>query len=653
VKPCTRLVAVAFLAVAARPAAAQPGDLAELFPPGTLAYVELIDPAEFAPQVAALVKGTAFEDSILLVHARKDAAKTLPELRGKRDLAGLGLLLSPEMLAEAKRLRVAAGLVGFSAGGDPDFVVVVLTGDSPAAGLAARAYLTMTPTLRRVGEVAGVPVFQHRTPNVNLDNDGVPTVQADKPPEPGPHEPTYAYTPGLFVFGSSQTAVGHALRRFRGDEKDGKGGLAATAAFKWAAAAHRHSGVFYFVNFADFVGKFDAANRASGNPREPQDLLARGLVRTDLFAWFKVTANTKAVKVVAGNLRFRDGGGSLTATANFDPAHKSPLMDFLSGPGAKADLLHHARKPAGFAFAISFPEKDRAVAVVGFLDALAKADGELGRLPGDLIRELEQKHKLSVANGLVGKTRAATVFLPLEQELPKGAKPTPVLVLHADEAEAAAGWEQFLPKLFAELAGGKDAPQPSAETVGGVKVFSLPAAGLPWNAPVHFARKGNAVAVGLDRKVVAAAVTAGPADAVTGGDKGVSLPAEPAAVVGLVSLGQVVARLTDRPPAEGPVVPVEDDIPNLPNGNPVPEALIEAAKKGRRDFVTALGGLAPATVSVRRTGNELRLDVFQPGLQNGGLKAVLDAAANWLDARGALAGTRNNGLSDPLDRWGR
>ncbi len=621
-----RTLAAALLAAA--PAAAAPPDPAALFPPGTLAYAEVTDPAALAPDLAALVKGTALEDSIPFVHARKDAAKTLFDLGGTRHLALAGLLASPELAGEFKNVRLAAGLVGYTPAGEPEAYLVALTADSPAAGLAARAYVTLTPTLRKVGEVGKVPVFQHRTPNVNYDNDGVPKLDKDRPmPEAG-HEPTVAYTPGLFVLGSSKAAVGHALARFAGDEKDG--GLAKAAGFAAAATAHRKPGLFFFVDYPAFATQTAAAGKARGAPAG-----VAGWLGADPLAWFDLAANPKAVRAVAGTVRFRDGGVSAVVAATLDPAHKSPLADVLSGPAVKAEWLHHARKPADFAFAVTFPEKDRAAAVLGFLDALAKAGGELGRLPGEAVREIEGQLKVPVSDALIGKTVGATVFLPAGQELPKGAKPFPTVVLHLADGDAAAAWEEFLPKLAGHLSGAA-APQPSTEVVGGVKVFSLPGAGLPPNAPVHYARKGSVFAVGLDRKAVAAAVAPDPAGSVVGGGRAVSPPAG-AAAFGVVSLGGLLARAADPPPPTGPVVPRDEPI-ILRNGNPLPESFRDEVKKARKAFAASLGALPPATVTATRAGAELRVEVFQPGVQNGGLKAVVDAGAVWLEKAGGLSG---------------
>ena len=638
------LAVVVVLACTATPAsAAPPADLADLFPPGTLAYAELVNPAELAPELAAVFKGTALEDSIPFIHGKKDGAKNLFELQGKQYLAVLGLFAAPEMLAEFKKVRVAVALTGFTETGDPDFALVVLTHDSPAAGLAARAFITMSTGLRKVGEVAKVPVFQYRTPNINYDNDGVPKITTDRPLTDGPSEPTFAYTPGLFVVGSNKTAVGHALKRFAGEEKGAS--LAGVKLFQDAATAHRKTGLFYFVNFPEFAAKFDAANRNRGRERGIEELLKPLAAGGDFdpLAWFKLTANPKAVKFVAGCVRFRDGGVSLTASIVLDPAHKSPLLDFLSGPGVKLELLHHTRAPATFAVGVTFPEKNRPAAVLGFLDAIGKAGGDLGRLPSEAVREWEQKFKVAVNETLIGKTRAATVFLPKKQELPKGAKPLPVFVLHTDEAATAAAWEEFFPKMFGDMAGAAQTPQPSSETIDGVKVFSLAGAGLAWNAPIHYARRGTALAVGLDRKLVAAVVTADAAASVTGGDKMVSPPPPGAAAFGVVSVGDVLLGLLDRPPPKGPVVPKESEPLFLPNGNPVPETFIEDLKKSRKAFVESLASLPPATLTATRAGNELRLELFQPKVQAGGLKAVIDAGANWLDKTGGLSGTNRNG----------
>lgn len=626
--PLITSAALVFLLIAAAPLqAAEPMDVADLFPPNTLAYAELTNPAELSPQLAAIFKGTVLEDSIPFIHKQKDAAKTLMELQGKRELAGLGLLASPELMAEFKKLRgVAIGLVGFSSNGEPDVALVVLTGESPAAGLAARAFLTMTSSLRKIGEVSKVPIFQYRTPNINYDNMNVPTLVNDKPQTESSHDLTFAYTPGLFVAGTSKTAVSRSIKRFLGEEK---GGLAGTPRFKEAAAAHRQTGVFFLVNFPEFAAQFAAANKARGGETEP-----------DTYAWFKMIANPKAIKSFSGNLKFRDEGLAVSISASIDPTEKSPLMELLSGEGLKVDFLNQTQRPATMSFVISLPEKNRAASAIRIMDAMAKANGELGKLPSDFIKELQKKYKGSLVEELIGKTQAISVIVPSKQDLPKDTKPLPLFILHTDDAATATAWEDFLPKLISELSGAKTAPQPFSETISGIKVISFPGNGLPWNGPVHVSRNGKMVVVGLDRKLVAAA-------AMTSGDKPMTIPAgDPLVGYGNIVLAEVVAAILEKPRTEGPVVPVEN--PAAPqgfnNGNPIPEELIEALKKSRNEFFTTVGKLAPATMTVRRKGNELTVEIVQPKVQGGGLKAIIDSGALWLDRWSSLMGSQQFGF---------
>ncbi len=612
--------ALLLLALPAGASAAPPTDIADVFPPGTLAYAELHNPAELGPQLAALFKGTPLEDSIPFIHGRKDSAKTLQELKAKQELAQLALLASPEVLGEFRKLGgVAVGLVGFNKDGQPEAVVAVLTGDSAAAGLAARAFVTMGPSVRKVGEVSKVAVFQNRTPAINYDPNGNPQLANDKPPAEGPYEPTFAYTPGLFVAGTSKAALAPVLKRFLGEEKDT---LRATAGFKAAATEYRKPGLFFYANAPEFFAKADAAGRVR---------MREAALDVDEFAWLKLIANPKALTAVAGCVQFRDNGLSLVASGRFDPAHKSPLADFFAGPAAKVETLHHARKPASFAATVNLPEKDRAAAVLGLLDALAKGNGELGRLPSDIAKELDDKHKMSVKSDVLAKVRAVTVVMPAKQDIPKGATPIPLFVFHAEDAAAAESLEAFVPKLVAEIAGEKEPAQPSTETVAGVKVYSLAGTGLPWKAAVHYTRKDAALAVGLDRKLVAAAVVPDAADSVAG-DKGLPLPPGAPALLGALNLGALIASFDDKPVIDGPVRPVPP-MPLVPGGGGrvAPEQSQKDADTARAAFLAAFGALPPATVAVRKVGDELRLEVFQPKVQGGGLTPVINAGVNWFD----------------------
>lgn len=630
--PYKALAAVAALALAFPASAAEPV-AAELFPAGTLAFAEIANPAELSVQIGELVKGSSLEDSIALLHKRKDAATNLNDLQSKRQLAILGLFASPEMMAECKKFRGAAiGLMGFTDAGDPEGALVVLTGESSAAGLAARAFLTMSPSLRRVGEVSKVPVFQYKPPEISYDATGQPMINnGGKPAVENAYGLTYAYTPGLFVVGTSKKAVEVSIKRFLGEEKDS---LSSTPLFKKAATANRQTGIFYFVNFPVFAKKYEAANRQKGGMNEP-----------DFYAWSTMLANPKAIHSVSGCVSLKSGGLAATLEVALDPAQKSPLREFLSGPPVTGDLLHSARGQATAVLTVSLPEKNRAAAAIALCDSFAKANGVLGKLPGDYANGLAEKYPDANLNHLLEKTRAVTVVSPAKQNVPKGTMSLPLLVLHADDAQTALAWEAFLPKLMAGVAGAAMPMQASTESIAGTTVYSLPGQALPWNGPIHYAHHGKLVAIGLDRKLVAS---------VLGSEAAGTTPprttAEPAVLLGSVSLADVLQALLERPHREGPVVPLEmAEVPRFPNFNnfQVPESVSEDVGKARQEFFKKFGAIPAATISVRRTTDSLKLELFQPRVLAGGLKSVIDSGTLWLDKWDVLSDSRRQfGIED-------
>src|SRR5262249_42736903 len=127
-----------------------------------------------------------------------------------------------------------------------------------------------------------------------------------------------------------------------------------------------------------FCAKYDAIQKNLGGQAEP-----------DAYGWFKLVVNARAMRYLAGSMRVRDGGVALTVGGSFDPAQRSPLLDFLAGSGTQIEMLRHAPRPATFACTVTFPEKDRAATVIRFIDAIAKADGGLGRLPSEAVEEWE------------------------------------------------------------------------------------------------------------------------------------------------------------------------------------------------------------------------------------------------------------------------
>ncbi|MFO0805453.1 MAG: hypothetical protein U0791_20300 [Gemmataceae bacterium] len=650
----TFVIAFAFLAVAATARAADPVDAASLFPPSTLAFAEIRDPAAVGPQLAAAFKGSQIEDSIAYIHKRRDNSKDPRDHFMKEQLAVLGLIASPEMASEFKRFGgVAIGLTGFNAQQQPEFAVAVLTGDSAAAGLAARAFLTLT-SVRKTGTIGDTPVYQLRQAAMGYDPNGQRVLQ-EKTVTEGAYEPTFAYVPGLIVAGTSKAALAEVVTRFQGKAN---GSLAEQADFKAAAAGYRKPGLFLYANVPAYLAKVDEATRtASGTPM-PE-------MQHDSLAWLKLLANAKSMRYAAGNVAFRDGGLAVSFGGGLEPGQKSPLFDLLNAPGVKVTQMRHAPLPATVAVTLSFPEANRAATILSFLDALAKSNGELGRTPSEAVKELDTKFKMSIADSLLGKTAGATLVLPAKQDLPKGAVPLPLLVLHGESAAVATGWAELLPKLLGDMAGG-DAPQPVSETIDGLKVISLPAGNLPWKAAVHLTQKGEVFAVGLDRKLVAAAANGAEPPAL-------SVPAENASAIGVLGTGAFVRLLTAVKLPDGPVVPRGPAAPvkTVPNGfgrgglngfdddGPIPDVdptnLPDGQKKkeaqARIDLNNALDTLPALSFAAKRTGGEVRVDVYLPKVHGVALAPFVNASLAWYDQLLNRTANPNQGHYGP--RFGR
>lgn len=556
---------VVFVASTARAEATDP---AELFPANTLAYAEVARPGEFVATVADLLRGGALADPLKAAHDRLDKLKEVQFQPSHNLAAALSLVAAPEFAAELKRFRGAAiALTSFTPDHQPRVVAAVLLGDSHAAGLLIRSYLTAGPNVRRIGEQDGVPIFQHHNfIGPPLDEDGKPISDKSDSKTPrlndGVGVATYAYTPGLFVVGSDKVVVADVLRRFagKGDAKT----LARTEAFKTHQSEREKVGVFLYADPAALAQRLEAAARD-------------GVPGGDLSALLKFVVNPKAVKVVTGALDIRSTGLSLALDTELQPGVPSPLGDVLAGGAVSAGNLVVAGRPM-WAFTLALPPAERrASALLALADAVAKANGALGRLPSEIAAAADPKPA-----ELFRSVKAVTVFATPKLELPKGATPVPMLAIHTETEADAAKWEQSLPSLAALLVGAAGPLPTSSATVGGVRVTTLSGKQLPGDAALHHARGESLLVIGQDRKLVAEAAAAKLAPA-TG----------PAIGVGTVSVFPLVKPLLPAPPAKKP--DPRTDGPQMPE--PWLVGLIRASEP-----------LPPIGVSVARTKDVVRVE---------------------------------------------
>jgi hypothetical protein len=480
-------MALLFLFVIPAAASAQPREAAELFPPSTVAFAELHDPAAVADAVARVVKGSPFEDGLKLQHDRRDANNDPRLVAGSYGLAWAAMGTSPELLSEVRKIRgVAVGFLGLTAKNDPKLAACVLTGESTAAALLARAYLANEAALRRVAVVDGVPIYQSRAkaaPAID-PNTGKPLPMQPKPATEGPCEPTFAYVPGLFVVASNSEAVADLLARYRGTIRDS---LAASPDFI-AFAARREAGLNGFVRTAEFVRVCDVARKAK-----------KELIDPAILAHFKLVVNPRAIPVLALRGSLRQEGLSIALEADRDAKTASPLLDLIGG-AVPVEARRVVPPNAAGAIAIGLPAKPKRVAaLLTFADALAKAEGEVGMTPSEWLAVAEKSTGRSFGAEYLSDVQAISfVFLP-DAELPKRVEPLPLLVLHVEPGASPEEWELAIPHGFAAIEGADRPVAPSSETIRGVKVRSLAHSG----AAVHYARREASWVFGLDRKQVA------------------------------------------------------------------------------------------------------------------------------------------------------
>lgn len=597
-------------------APARSADVAELFPANTLAYAEVRRPADVTDPLMALLA----HDPVARTHDRVDGAQNPQQLPGIHRAGFLGVLTTPELAAELRRLgSMGVGVVGFSARYEPRFAVAVLLGDCHAAGLLARAYLTTSPSLRRVAVVGSVPVFQHRGfTGLVLGNDGKPLTDGDQKeprmsrPSAGADEPTYAYTPGLFVIGSDTEAVSDVLERFAG--RSPSPSLTADERFRKHTATRNTGGVFFYTTLPEILTRLETATRATDGSG----------VDAPLVAAYKFMVGPKALNTVAGSLHVHPEAVTLTVDADGDATASSAILAALTGPPA-APPPPSAGDPV-WAITLSMPTADRRSRVtLDLLDAHARTTGALGRQPSEILAEVERNGGPKVIADLLPEVRAVSVFSPSTPMLPSAAVPVPVIVLHTESASAAEAWDSAAPKLLSLLA--TATPTVSSEVIGDVRVRAFAAAGLPGNAPLHIARVGNRVAVGQDRALVATSVRRPSVEATI-----------PAAGAFQLSLAALADQLYTAP---SETKPKTDARPSDRTLIPRPSSSSEPATVG---WAAALRSLPTVTGTVTRSRHNVRVEARWVGLK-ATFPAAWAAYRDWVERQPAPSTRPGYGFS--------
>jgi len=615
-------------------------DVAELFPAETSAYVEIAHPASLSEETGKLLTKSVYADSLKTVHDRFDKVEQPVEAASVQRTALLALLFSPEMLAEVRKFRgLAMGITGNDPRFGPRYAMAVLLGDSTAAGLAVRAYLTTGSTIRRVGVVDGTSIYQRAGFNGGvIGADGKPL-----PPEEGPggivltplaadRDMTIAYRSGLLVVGSDPVAVKEILRRASG-KADAKS-LAADEAFRKKRPTEKFSGAFVYCVPRTLVKYLEDNVKAIGPSAVPE-----------CFEFARVAMNWKNVSCLAGTLTVRNDAVQFQANINLDKTTADPFVAILSGPPATADDLRSTGKTSRWATTLSLPTKEkRTQAVLDLADAVAKGLGTLGRKPSEIVAEADRGPGAKLGAELIPGVRAVTLFQPTGVKLPAEGQGIPVVVLHCETPAISSAWAADGAKILGLVAGLETPPTRSSERVGMLQVYSVAGTGMPGKLPIHFAHSGNRVAFGQDRAIVI--------EALTGRDQDPLLMATSSkpALVSWVRPGSFFPEVkapTKKPDAvanpQPAAIPQPIDVLQPPGGAQPDPNQPKPPEPYSQGFAKAFLSVPaiPFAIATSSEGVQFLFELPDPATT---LCGTIDRFLDWLAKRPVLNEQRGNGL---------
>jgi hypothetical protein len=514
----------------AAPAPTPVTDPAELLPATTLAYAEVRQPGQLVKEFASLFEGSVLADvpdslTKLLPPGEK------PPRRGWGPLGGFGLLFAPEVVKEAKRLQGAAiALTGFKEG-QPEWLAVVLPGESNAPAFLMRAVLATAP-VTPAGEVEGVRLYRviigggtmvkprggppQRTPGLRPAQEKRDPLAPPQVREVVVFGPTVAMTPNALFVGSDD-AVKDAIHRAKGNGKGAS--LAGNKNFRETRKEiGNHPGLFAYAEPAQVMAVIEKAlsERARAADKRGGPRIAREEI-TALTA-LRDFVNFKAFRSVAYGLTLDKGTLRLGKLVLLNPEEKSPLLELLPSQPVKTALFQFTPSKPVLAAALSNDHgQERWAKIVKFLDAVAKLGGNKGKMPSEGIAEVEKALGIDFGKDFFGKITAASFALgnPLdlvgrrvEKQGPGGRvvverKEIPaVFAFQTASAEDAKGLIELAPKVFA-LATRKQV-EPVVKEIEGQKVSILGDEG-----GLCYGRAGSTIVFGPYSKSVAQALANG------------------------------------------------------------------------------------------------------------------------------------------------
>ena len=537
-----RILLTLFMALLVTEAAnAQPGKVlradfpATLMPEKTIAYAELYQVGLLAKEVGDLFGGSALADvPDSLDRIRSKYAKDLDVWARRRpeEIGIFGLMMAPEIIAELG--RVEGGAIAFTgmAKGPiemPEFLAVVMPGQSKCARYFMRTMLTMAPT-KKLETIEGVSVygleygkkamkkkeFKGPPPDFKGDKDksaptsvdGLPvkpefSVSTDQGDDDEMGLPVFAMTPNVLLVGSRNN-VKEAILRLKGKLKTTS--LAQTAAFK--EARQIMDGKPGLFTYANPEALFDMVE---------QIRFPFGPTFKEEFPNLRDTINPKAFRALAQSYTLEKGKLTVKEVVLLDSKEKDAVLDLLPTKAANADLLHFAPKDAVFAAIIdNTGGEDRWRKLLAIMDALTPKNEP--RRPSAEIKEGERELGIDFGKDLAGQiagagfavgdpltARIKTVEVIRENSSYSHSAPEipMIVIVQATSDEAAENLLKLVPKV---LSGGRKESPLTKRSVAGRDLTVIK---MGPDGEICYGREGTVLVFGQMAETVAGGVKFG------------------------------------------------------------------------------------------------------------------------------------------------
>jgi hypothetical protein len=471
-----------------QPVETGPREAAQLLPASTLLYVEFSQPRPIVQELAAMLQGSTLEDLPGFISDFREKQGDDLSHSFRETLSILGAFLGPEGLSEAGRLKAGCfAITGFDKRHEPEFLWVLLAGESNIPGVYMRGLLSSSDNYRTVERVEGVRLYRELDwrrggmKKAFIKDKGIE--EPDDLPESRFSGPTMALLPGALIVGSNQATVRDAVRRARG--KSAEQALSASTPFRKTQELRNRPGLFFYADSAALRGEVDKMIQSR---LHPESFAA---------AWrtIETACNLKSVDYLAGSLTLQRGGLDLQMQLRHDPDQEVPILSLLPDKAVDPELLKLAPRDAQVSVAMSWPDGEKR-----WDRMVALGDKLYAGLASKLVANVEEKFKHKFGKDVSARIAGATWSLGSDALAKNYPVSQQVLAIRATDEKAAEGLEAALVDGVRLAADDATIKPVAVEGVAGVQSLAVGP-----QDPLFFTRDGAVLMIGLDARHLGAA----------------------------------------------------------------------------------------------------------------------------------------------------